>query len=124
MDPILGSIIIALVSGGLGYAGVKYKSKTDLDGIKTSAEDKAAADLFGAYDKFVDRFSKQLDQERSEFEKKIVRTEERHKADREEWTRDREAILARMALEQQNCDERIALLEAKVTSLMQTVNKL
>lgn len=114
----IGGIIIAVVSALSGYFGLKYKSRNDLDAVKTTAEDKAAADLFGAYDKFVERFSKQLDQERLEFERKLSAAEQRIVTAREEWVKEREMILARMAMEQKHCDERIAILEAKVTALI------
>lgn len=120
MDATIGGIVIAIVSALSGYFGLKYKSRSDLDAVKTTAEDKAAADLFGAYDKFVDRFSKQLDQERAEFERKLADAERRILVVREEWVKEREAILARMAAEQMQCDKRIAVLEAKVTSLIQS----
>ena len=118
MDVAIWGLIGTVITGLIGFFSVKYKSKADLEGIKTTAEDKAAADLFGAYDKFVERFSEQLKQERLEFEKKLAAADKRNDEDRAEWAREREIILARMAIEQSRCDERIDLLESKVTALM------
>lgn len=120
METTIGGIIIAIVSALGGYFGLRYKSRSDLDAVKTTAEDKAAADLFGAYDRFVETFSKQLDRERAEFERKLEAAETRIREVREEWVEERQAILDRMAEEQKTCDRRIALLEAKVASLLQT----